>query len=194
MSYILEALQRADQERKRSQEIAMPSVIHATMQHQPTSQWSRGLGWGIALLLLALLIWGQLAPTNASIQPQASIKIAAPIQPLPLAQVAPPKLATTAVPRAHPVTKVTQLPAATPPSLSEPIPLEALPFLIRKQLPEIHISALIDHQDPARRVAWINDRSRHIGAWLTESVRLIAISEHSITLEFQGYHIVVTPL
>jgi len=192
MSFILEALQRADQERKRTQEIATPSVVGATIHHHPTSAWSRSVGWSVALLLLALLVWSQLAPmlSSPNIPPPPKVvlspKAAAPIQPTP---APPPKsIATVATAK-----KVTQPPVVSVPEPSAPIPLEALPFLIRKQLPEIHLSALIDHQDPARRVAWINDRSRHIGAWLTESVRLIAISEHSVTLEFQGYRIVVTP-
>jgi len=208
MSYILEALQRADQERRRTQAIAMPSVVGDNLDHAASSGVGRWFGWAVAivllvlLVLLLLLVWLQHSPAPPPASPQQQTRVAAaqvvvkpspprqPTQPVAIVKV---PTVVTPLPKQATEAKVAPVQSAATSLASTPIALTQLPFLVRQALPKIHISALIDHQDPARRVAWINDRSRHIGEWITASVRLIAISERDITLEFQGYQIVITP-
>ncbi|MDQ6963514.1 MAG: general secretion pathway protein GspB [Mariprofundales bacterium] len=202
MSYILEALQRADQERKQAEAMATPSVVESTLSYSPSPTWSRWLRWSIYLLLAGVVLWqvtSALHTPGAEQLPAATVEkvTAAPklVEPLP----PPPAKPLPKVQRAPAVTEqIETTPAPTtiaePTALpSSPVALAELPFKVREQLPAIHIAALINHTDPARRVAWINDKSHHIGDWIADGVRLTAISERDITLQFHGYKIVMTP-
>ncbi len=210
MSYILEALQRADAERKRAQPPTMATVVDGARVSAPASSGRRGVLWGVVGTMAALLIWSLWPGRPAKVVVGGAPVSMAQRPPLPpKVQASPPaapkEAAATVVKRVvpavpaptHPVKPVPAPQAAParpkPPTAQKPVMWAQLPPAIRRQLPAMHISALIDHQDPARRVAWINDRALHVGAWISDAVRLVAITGSDVTVAFQGYRIVITP-
>jgi len=201
MSYILEALQRADQERKQGKPPPMPTVVGDSLQFSPSSNNGWKVVWAVIFVLGLLLGWRLFTAPTATPPTTVAVhkakKAVIPVQPTTPLTV--PKAIKT-IPKKNIIpAKRTSIKTVNQQSEQQQLIVHAsvvwaqLPFQIRTQLPTIHIAALIDHQDPAQKVAWINDRSLHIGQWVTDAVQLIAIGEGNITVAFKGYKIVLTP-
>jgi general secretion pathway protein B len=206
MSYILDALRRADSERERG---AVPG-IHALPQPAPSadelgrrSPWP----WLAAALVLGLLLvlagwlWGREAPAPA-----------AAATPLPVAAAAP---ELPAAPPAAP-------PVATPPVVALPAPIERrptraeaaaerkaaasadggassvaggaqrvparheLPDEIRRQLPPLSVSGSMFSPDPASRFVIINGQMLHEKGEVGPDHVLVQIKLRAAVLRFKG--------
>ncbi len=224
MSYILEALQRADRERKRVRPPTLEHVLHA--ESTAGSRVRRRWWFGLALLLTAGLGWwyGHSGTEQGRTQTSLPQQVAPPVVVRETTTISPrvpertvrsggkrdmtpehrspsashkPVVSKLAAPEPEaPPRPVVVVPEATRPTGGSPqgaVPFARLSPEIRALLPELHISALIDHSDPARRVAMINGRTLHIGAWVTGDVRLVALTAERVTLEFRGVRFTMTP-
>lgn len=211
MSYILDALRRADAERERG---SVPDLRAQPMASASTEERRAGfavLPWaagGAALVLLAVLAWAWLghdeaAPVVAIAPPPPAAKTA----PAPAA-AAPPlsteKAAVTVVaaaPPAHaaikPAVRTDAAPAAVP---ARPTPASApsaseariyaqreLPEDIRRQLPPLAIGGSMYSEAPANRMLIINGQLFHEHDQPAPGVSLEQIRLKSAVLGFKGY-------
>ncbi len=244
MSYILEALKRADVERKRGQETDIQTMVVAGDGSRRA--WLSGGRWIMVAMgvLLVAAGWGVSAwlsrprMVSSSITPPAPPQAAA-VGATDVASPAQETLASSeasaalgrvnhleqAVKHAQPAPPSEEgRPASSPASEAEEMPqkpvpkplaelqnkvsrpdrssrlnngaavvLMQLPASVRAQLPPLKISALIDHVDPAKRVAMINGRALHIGQYVSAAVQLVDIHQQSVELMFQGYRLLMTP-
>ncbi|RMH49946.1 MAG: hypothetical protein D6682_08185 [Zetaproteobacteria bacterium] len=135
-------------------------------------------------------------PESPTARPSVSQPLAAPKPPVRPPAAHPAEAVPAPAPRAKGAS------APQPSSSAQPgvgdaaagvVPWGALPPGLRARLPAIHIAALIDHADPARRLALINGRTLHAGEWLAEGLRLVAIGAGRVTLDFHGYRFTMTP-
>ncbi|MDX8410199.1 MAG: general secretion pathway protein GspB [Mariprofundales bacterium] len=234
MSYILEALKRADVERKRGQDSNIRAMVvagdHASKsEFLPAWRWVRIamgvllvlVGWGLSALLSRPsmvsssitsppLVQGAavgvmrsglavhevvshsetLAPLRRADHLEQAVKQAQSASPIEV--VAQPSSALQAEALPHKLAPELKKKALHPVK-QEAVPLMRLPAPVRAQLPPLEISALIDHADPARRVAMINGRALHIGQYINAAVQLVDIHQQSVELMFQGYRLLMTP-
>lgn len=178
MSYILDALRRAESERERGQ---VPGV-HA----QPIavgSSGKRGRLWlTVPAAALGLLLLGGLAarwlaptpvPTPAPPAPPVALTRAAPPMPAPeLVRLPPPGVAAVVAPAA--------------PRPAAPIALGALPEALRRQLPPLATGGAMYSETPAKRMLIINGQLYQEGAALAPGLVLEQIKLNSAVLSFKG--------
>ena len=158
MSYILDALRRADAERQQGQ---LPG-LHAQLDARalPTPPSARGpLGWtaaamGGAMLVAAAWWWLQPAPPQPTALPAEPAAVApAPAEmsapaaaPLPIVVSAPPP-AAVAVPPVSPPPP----PAVDAPAAPKPLPLSQLAADLRRQLPPLVVGGSVWSDSAASR-------------------------------------------
>jgi len=128
MSYILDALRRADAERERGVVPSLQSQQHTIVDDDVATSQPRSLLWavvGLAVALLAVLAWSLLRPAAAPARAPIEGSIAAPVPaPLPTLQPAPaPAPAPTATAPAEPA----PAPVPAPTSVANPAPLPQRP-------------------------------------------------------------------
>ena len=219
MSYILDALRRADAERERG---TVPG-IHA--QQVPgaspppgdaPSPWPWAAG-GAGLLLLGGLAWLWLAPDAPPAAMEATVATWTPplepaTQPAPVPAPAPP----AAAPAAPPVVSLPPIEsrhtlagppaarvAATKPAAASaahaasaadaPVPsLQDLPEALRQQIPALTIGGSIYSDDPANRFLIINGQVVHEGHPVAPGLVLEQIRLKAAVLRFKGQRFVVS--
>ena len=196
MSYILDALNKADQARKQQQETSPTLPAQETSQAQPerSHMLPAGLlGLTITGLLFWLAPWQEEAPTT----PPAVVT-----QP-PFTENRPTEQAT--FPRqSRPVTQTstepapvqqrfeeTVSPANDMPSLPEPeddaVPtLMALPRQLLDALPAINISAHTYSPEKHKRMVIINNKVLHENRPVSTQLLLRRITKEGVELEFNG--------
>ena len=197
MSYILDALRRADSERERG---AVPT-LHA---HQPGSVADEGRTgprlwvWGAGAL--GLLLLGGLASqwllradrepavASAVLIPAASSPlpmpqgIAPPLQPV-LPNVAPgPDLVRLQPPQTLPL----EPPAAAPSAVSRVPALSELPEALRRELPPLTTGGAMYSETPANRMLIINGQVLREGDKVAANLVLEQIRLNSAVLSFKG--------
>lgn len=195
MSYVLDALKRADAERERG---AVPG-LHAqpvpllpadTDTPRTGSPWI-WLGLGLAIGLLATFAW--LVGEKESARDVAMPAAVAPPQPQPTAPVviavAPPPItrlpAVAAAAAAKPAPKPAETPAETPASR---VPaLHELPDAVRRELPALTIGGSIYSADPAQRFLVINGRVVHEKDEIAPDLRLEQIKLKAAVLKYKSY-------
>jgi general secretion pathway protein B len=209
MSYILDALKRAESERSRGEvpNIHAPSVLIGSTEgegHGPDP-----LTWVVAaslLMVLAAAVWWWSADTpvasvevamerplqQPSAPPQAAAPAAvAPKPPEPVASVIPPPL----VFKPLPTKEATKLPArsavaqpASPPSTEERVyAVKELPPEIRTALPTVTVGGASYSENPGSRMLIINGQIYHEGDKLTPELTLQQIRLRTAVLSFRGY-------
>lgn len=203
MSYILDALRRAeaDRERERGQVPGLHTQPLSDSDAAPAAGRRRWLPWaGAGLLLLAGIgagIWmasGQpetnapdplpaslpaLQPVPAPAQPSTQTAVSAP-PPQPAASAASPYLP----PAPPPVVAATPAPA---PVAEAPIPrLADLPESTRRELPKLAISGSVYSDDPASRFVIVNGEVLREGAKLGADLVLEQIGARELVLRFKG--------
>ena len=195
MSYILDALRRADAERDRG---AVPG-IHAQQVPQPPSGTPRGtspwawMAGGAALLLVSLFAWqwmvGDEEPSPA---PVASLP---PPEPVPQAASVPraaptislPPIVVPEVPRPRPA------PVASAPTVPVRVPtLQELPDNIRRQIPAMTVGGSIYSDNAASRFLIINGQVFHEGNKITPDLVLEEIKLKVAVLSFKGQRFSMT--
>ena len=218
MSYILDALKRADAERERG---AAPGLHtrHQLPSGSPAHPDTRRPLWlavaaGVTLLLLAAGFWFWRAPGNP---PPVAVQAAAQPQPVapaePVAASAPPTatppmaaapVAIAEAPRVQVQPVATPVPAkaaATPSStpaapaqtaVSAPAataPLLAdLPQNLRSQIPKITITGSVYSDSPAQRLLLVNNLVLAQGAQVAPDLTLEEIQRRNSVFSFKGTH------
>lgn len=217
MSYILDALRKADAQRERDP----ARGIHA--QPVPVSPLDRPAGrqtrlwlWGSAVLagvvVLAAAAWWLVPPVApmAATGPMAASAPALAMAPVPAVPVAP---ALPVAPAPLPATAV--LPAPPPPAPPEPAPaplqlkpalalaapapeqatpaqervlsVSELPADVQRELPKLAISGGVYSANPAQRMLIVNGQVLGEGADAAPGVRLEQIRAKTAVLSYRGY-------
>ena len=215
MSYILDALKRADAERQHG---TVPSlhtrqVTTPALQNTSGAQNRRWLTVGAVLILVAAAAvggWFWRAPSNdAPRQADAQIALTSPVaSPPPLPALAAPTLLPAPVPApvtAAPVAPKPKpepapkpetpprriaAPKPTPPppaAASADLPLlSELPDNIRRQIPAMAINGVVYSDNPGQRVLLVNQQVLTQGSQAVPDVKLEEIRPHSSVFSFQG--------
>jgi len=183
MSYILDALRRAESERERGQ---VPGVHAQPLAAAGPGPRKRGRLWLAAAALSLLLLGGLLARWLAT--PATA--------PAPLAVSAPAAVATTPpLPATAPLPELVRLPppgkpvvvaAAAAPRPAAPVALSALPEALRRQLPPLQTGGAMYSETPANRMLIINGQLHHEGARLAPDLVLEQIRLNGAVLNYRG--------
>lgn len=206
MSYILDALRRAEADRER--ERGQVPGLHTTAPVAGAAAAARPRRWlpwaGAGLLLLAGLgagSWWAGAPRDAAVPPPppAAPLPAAPapapvVQPAPApVPSAPPASASPYLPPAPPPVPVAATPAPAPqvappvPAAEAPIPrLAELPENVRRELPKLVVSGSVYSDDPASRFVIINGEVMREGGKPGADLVLERIGPRELVLRFRG--------
>lgn len=207
MSYILEALKKAQAERARG---AVPGVDAQPVPTIP-SRASVSIGiWAVTVLVLlatsVLLYWqgpwlhsGPDSPAPVAQAPEAI----APPAPVPAAT--PPKAAAAPEPPASPSAPAAptapakplrklgeRAPGDPPAAAAPPAPerialLQDLPAQIQREIPTLAINGYIYASNPADRSVLINNRLRREGDTLAEGFVLEKLLPREMVLNYRGY-------
>jgi general secretion pathway protein B len=211
MSYILDALRRADSERERGAVPgihAMPVPAAAAEEAPPPRRWTGFVAALAALLLVGVAAWWW---------GRSAVPAAVPA-PLPV-EAAPAPVADPAPPPSPPATP---LPAAAPPVVALPAPIERrpttreaaaaaerkvegpagaastagasarilarheLPEDLRRQLPPLTVSGSMFSPDPASRFVIINGQVLHEKAEIGPDHVLVQIKLRAAVLRYKG--------
>ena len=213
MSYILDALRKADAQRERD----LTRGIHAqpvalSVPEESSSPVSRiwlvlaALVVGAALLALAMW-WSGWPARPAAL---AVVTVAPALQVAPVAPVTPAQPATEVVPAAppappppaappareapRPAPAVTAYPPATayppPPAASDPsrlLVLAELPADVQRELPKLAISGGVYSPTPAQRLLIVNGQVLNEGVEAAPGVLLEQIRPKTAVFNFRGY-------
>lgn len=189
MSYILDALRRADAERERG---AVPG-IHAQQVPAPSpGSESRPWVWpvaGVGLLLLAAIAWQWMG--SADEPPPPAVVALPPPQPASAPRPAPaislPPIVVSEAPRPRPA------PAASTPAVQARVPtLQELPENIRGQIPAMTVGGSIYSPNAASRFLIINGQVFHEGHRITPDLVLEEIRLKAAVLSFKGQRFTMT--
>ena len=214
MSYILDALRKADAQRERDPARgihAQPVTLSVPADHSGSGSrlWLVGIALVVAAALLAAAMWGSgwfarpAAPAlaAATAPPLASVAKAAPAVTPP---ASPPSPATEVLPAAPPAPPPSALPpareapraAATvtayPPgpaaSAGERLPsLAELPADVQRDLPKLAITGGVYSPTPTQRLLIVNGQVLNEGAEAAPGVLLEQIRPKTAVLSFRGY-------
>lgn len=200
MSYILDALRRAeaDRERERGQVPGLHTQPLTGSEAAPAAAHRPWLPWaGAGLLLLAGIVAGSWwassdapAPAPAPAPSLAPLPVAAAPTAPTIAPAPPPPPAASASPYLPPVvaTAPAPAPAAAPaPPAEARIPrLAELPESTRRELPRLAISGSVYSDDPAARFVIVNGEVQREGARLGTDLVLEQIGARELVLRFKG--------
>lgn len=210
MSYILDALKKAEAERKLG---AVPGLDAPATYAAGSGQRSRRTLWLAAGLALLVVILAALAWFRPWIAPQTAVLLPAPPLPVPTAPAPQP------VPALIPVTPLVQLPPvkpkaaariapppakppiasaapqplSTPPQQasaaqdSEPLTLRELPEQIQREIPALKIGGYIYSSNPAERSLLINNKLLREGDEAAPGLTLEKMLRGSVVLNYRGY-------
>lgn len=185
MSYILEALRKAEQERRLG-EVPQLAAVPPALAPARRSPWP----WWLALIVsvnaavVAALLHSRpepAAPTAAPVAPPAAVKAAVP-EPATAKAAAPPPAPPVA--KAAPPAQPKPMPAA--PVATAPSPLSALPADFRQSLPAMNIDIHVHSQLRRKRFVLINSQRYQEGERLREGPLLEAITGDGVVLNHRG--------
>jgi general secretion pathway protein B len=207
MSYILDALRRADAERERggvpglhTQAMPEPGDDDAPARRRGLAPWqwlALGLAGGVAVA--AVWMWrGEEPPPAAPAPPPPPPQATLPAPPQPMAPAEPPPTATPAAPVAIAPMRATPAPTAAAPA-SAPVPVAApataprrvnslaeLPPDARAGLPPLAFGGSIYSNTPANRLLIVNGQLMHEGDTLGAGVTLEQIRPKAAVLNIRG--------
>jgi general secretion pathway protein B len=188
MSYILEALKKAEAERRQekvpgihTQPLAAPSLAHRESRWQRAPLWiAAACASAIALLAVIWLVPWQSAP--------ASVQIAQ--APVGAAPVIPPVAVPAPVP--HHESKVHEKEKPVAAAVSAPVEmriptLRELPEQIQREIPEFKVGGYIYADKPADRSVLINNRLLHEGDEAAPGVTLERMQKNGMILHYKKY-------
>ena len=216
MSYILDALKRADAERERGAVPGLHTRQATTAMPQPDAS-PRRLWLGLAVILLSicavgLWVWQTSGRDTPAVPVEvAAVKLAAPVASAPSAVVVdalpvsmPPAVTPKMVPASAPAVAVQTLakpqassPAAKPTAVVPAVPaviplLSELPEDFRRQIPTLTITGAVDSEYPAQRMLLVNGQLLRQGSMAAPDLSLEEIRSHSSVFSFRGTKFRVT--
>jgi general secretion pathway protein B len=217
MSYILDALKKAEAERERGQVPGLNAATPASRpdelsegQHLPSWVWAL---LGALMMLIAALVWSLTgrddAPTPNQAQEATAARPASPATtPGPLAAPPPtthlpeqtqapafePEASLPAVPMPAPARRARQIPAPTP-APAEPntsadqrvYTISELPEDIRQALPSLQFGGAMYSDQPSSRMLIINSKAFHEGDHVMADLVLREIRLRSAVLVYRGH-------
>ena len=181
MSYILDALNKSEQERARKR---APGLAALHVDKEPGSFTLKHF----LLILLALvivnlagiyLLFGDRLATAPEIQARPEVETPGPVE-----------VATPVEPVAPEIITPPKAPATTTPDIArnyEAVAVEDLPLDIQMRLPAIEVTTHIYASDPELRMVKIDGIPRYEGDILATDFRLLKITETGVAMEFEGY-------
>jgi general secretion pathway protein B len=197
MSYILDALRRAESERERG---SIPTLHSRSTAVEPSDEpggavRARPWLWAAALALptLAAAVWWlwpverrddvAVALPQTSAAPALAIKAASSAPELVRLQPPPP----LAVPATPPLQSIPIAAAAPQERSAAPPPLQSeLPEALRRQLPPLAVGGAMDSQTPASRMLIVNGQVLREGEQIAPDLLLEQISLRGAVLVFRG--------
>lgn len=203
MSYILDALQRAEQERQRKNGAvpglntrAMPVPLEARHDSKLLSgRWAlAGLALVIGALAMAVALWpaalppmSSPTPTSANTASVASPSTSVPPTTAPAPAATPPRQRTVSdskplAPR-PPASAAPALP--TPTAAALPL-LKDMPEDFRRQLPPLAISGVVYSENPAQRLLLVNGQVLTQGSRVSPELTLDEIQPRASSFTFRG--------
>lgn len=216
MSYILDALKRADAERERGAAPGLHTRHQVPAGSQGTAHTTQSIGLflagGLVLVLLALYFWVVRAPDTltatlsappvvappTTIAPAAAVIAAVPstvivpmapeVQPLPQPTAAAAKpLAVPPAAAVKPDEAATAAPAPAPrPTPAAVALLVELPQDLRGQIPKITITGSVYSDSPAQRLLLVNNLVLPQGSQVGPDLTLEEIQPRSSVFSFKG--------
>jgi len=186
MSYLLDALNRAEASRQQHHATNVPAVHEANTAAQPHRTW-----WWPAPLLMLLVgvsIWLWFTAPQASAPqasaPQASApQASAPQAPAPQAPA--PQAPAPQAPA--PQAPAPQAPAPQAPAIT---PLEDVSDALRQALPDMHVDAHWFSEEPHKSMVIINGHTLHQGAsFAAGQVVIEQITAHGMVIRFRQQRI-----
>ncbi|MES2316052.1 MAG: general secretion pathway protein GspB [Pseudomonadota bacterium] len=207
MSYILEALKKAQAERQLS---SAPTIHALPIQAGPTHAASAtrtplwiALG-AFTLVAVAGAVWWWLQAPPAAVAP-APVQVVQQVAPAPAPQpayVPPPPVPVVQAPAPGPIASVKPAPvaapvAAAPPAHAEPAPPtyaaeDALPFArdlpepLRSQLPQVTLGGYMYSKNPADRLILIDKSLRHEGEEVAPGLVLEKLMPKAAVMNYRG--------
>ncbi|HTR44448.1 MAG TPA: general secretion pathway protein GspB [Thermodesulfovibrionales bacterium] len=206
MSYILEALKKAEKERRRAARTDMPLPFTGEVQKKKRSPLSMVLPIAVVFMSAALLVfwtkpWKPQGPSpsaHGDAQPQPAPKAVS-------AVARQDRGDSMNAPRETPADEPERplnIPAAPPPlsansasfrSPEQHVPPQKAPLLhelppsVQGSIPEITISAHYYDSDPPSRVATVNGRVMHEGQAVSPGLTIERITPSGVVFGYQGY-------
>ncbi len=208
MSYILDALKRAEAQRERGQVPGLNAqpvpVAAATAAPRRWGLWL-GLLCAVAAVAAGGLYWHSDSTQAAPVPAPAPVLAAAPVAvpapaplpsvksvpqtpaPAPAAHTPPPAAAQPAPPTAAPVVKPVPPQRREPASAAAPLPpLGDLPEDIRRTVPKLVVNGSVYSTNPAQRILIVNGQVLNEGATLAPDLVLETIGAKSAVLNLRG--------
>lgn len=201
MSYILEALKKAEQKRRQG---AVPDLL--TVHDRPADKPGKQYAW-IYIAASLLLAGGMVSAVLYKVLPAMTSNTRVPAAPPQPAQIALPVQAPAAPVPAQHVGRETARPA----TVQQPLPDETvrkvdlpdqrqaskqtvvlkeseLPLAIQQELPRINISAHFYDADPAARIVSVRGNVLHEGQEVAAGLKLEKITPDGVVLSYKDYH------
>ncbi len=211
MSYILDALQRADAERQRGavpglHDRPLPGQDSKAMADKSTRLWWLAAG-ALALSGIAAGQWVWRTPANEASLAQVAVPgaatpssvIAPAPAPMPVAPAAwPPEAAPPAITPAIATKALGKPSAPVPIVVSAPVPqdppaalatlplLSELPETIRRLVPPLSITGTVYSENPTQRLLLVNNQVLPQGSQVAPEVTLEEIRQRSSVFSFHG--------
>lgn len=184
MSYILDALNKSEQERQRSKAPGIDTIHRPA----PTAEKRRGLVTTVLAVLVVVNI-GAAVWWFESHRPTSAVQ-ATPGQP---PATKPPATANPAptTPRTDTAATASPAPVVEP---TNPVPIAQLPLDIQHQIPAMTFSSHIYSDDAQFRMVNINGRILHEGDMVSDEIRLVRITEDGVVLHYRDYTFEVSVL
>ncbi len=207
MSYILDALKKADAERERgnvpglhARQVTAAAIPRTETGHKGT--WL-ALVAGLVLAGVAALVWDARAPVavvapaptpaiapvpaSAAVVPVPTVVAAEPAPPPPIARTeprTPPKPVGVPVASPKPASAVSSV--ATPTATAVAPLLNELPIDVRSQIPALAISGSVYSDNPSQRLLLVNGQVLPQGSQVAADVTLVEIHRGSSEFSFRG--------
>lgn len=179
MSYILDALNKSEQQRERQQPPRLTSFHH---KREPVK--SRAWRWIVVLIVLALLnslfLWYWMRTSTP--EPQTPPVLRESVTP----SVAAPEPAIRDTYEGELITpeSIDKMPSPRPVNA---VNVAELPANVQRQIPDLSFSSHIYSEDPSLRMVSINGRNIREGDVIAEDLEVVEITEEGVILRYMHY-------